>query len=153
MFWASQAAQIRKLLGGLLKLWTKTLNKSAGKNKEANIKNCFAYTRKSHFCHRKFAFSFSDLIVSIFMVTNTKFLISMFNYINYKLILIHYCWCRDERMSYKKQYQGKLQLLATDRMDFCLGASPNQKLTSKEFKRGAFLPCKRHTNQVSFLIS
>ncbi|XP_062158370.1 alpha-galactosidase [Alnus glutinosa] len=53
-----------------------------------------------------------------------------------------------ERMTYKQQYQGKLHLTTTDRMDFCLGASSNQKLTSKEFKRGALLPCRWDTNQV-----
>nr|XP_023883853.1 uncharacterized protein LOC111996137 isoform X3 [Quercus suber] len=54
----------------------------------------------------------------------------------------------DEWMSHKQQYQGKLQLFATDRMDFCLGGSPNQKLTSKELKSGAFVPCRWHTNQM-----
>ena len=53
-------------------------------------------------------------------------------------------------VSHKQQYQGKLQLFATDRMDFCLGGSPNQKLTSKELKSGAFAPCRWHTNQVFF---
>ena len=53
-------------------------------------------------------------------------------------------------VSHKQQYQGKLQLFATDRVDFCLGGSPNQKLTSKELKSGAFAPCRWHTNQVFF---
>lgn len=55
-------------------------------------------------------------------------------------------------MTYKQQYQGKLHLTATDRMEFCLGASSNQKVTSKEFKRGALLPCRWDTNQVSFVV-
>ncbi|XP_030960864.1 uncharacterized protein LOC115982415 [Quercus lobata] len=59
----------------------------------------------------------------------------------------------DEKMSYKHQFQGNLQLFATDRMDFCLGASPTLKLTSKEFERGAFLPCRRDTNQMWVLNS
>ncbi|PSS04579.1 Alpha-galactosidase [Actinidia chinensis var. chinensis] len=54
----------------------------------------------------------------------------------------------DEDMTYVKQYQGKLRLLATDAMEFCLGASPKWKLTSKEFKRGSFSPCKWDTNQM-----
>nr|POE84854.1 proteasome subunit beta type-2-a [Quercus suber] len=54
----------------------------------------------------------------------------------------------DEWMFHKQQYQGKLQLFATDRMEFCLGGSPNQKLTSKELKSGAFAPCRWHTNQM-----
>ncbi|CAL5349802.1 unnamed protein product [Camellia sinensis] len=54
----------------------------------------------------------------------------------------------DEEMMYKQQYQGKLHLLATDSMEFCLDASPKRKRTSKEFKRGSFSPCKRDTNQM-----
>ncbi|PON99085.1 Glycoside hydrolase [Trema orientale] len=41
----------------------------------------------------------------------------------------------DEDITDKQQYQGKLQLLATDRPDFCLHASPKRKVTSKEHKR------------------
>lgn len=51
-------------------------------------------------------------------------------------------------MSYKQQFQGKLHLLATERMEFCLGGSPRKKLTSKELKRGSFSPCKWEANQV-----
>ncbi|KAB1213152.1 hypothetical protein CJ030_MR5G015860 [Morella rubra] len=54
----------------------------------------------------------------------------------------------DKRMTYKQQYEGKHHLLATDRMELCLGGSPNQRLTSKEFKRGAFSPCRWDTNQM-----
>ncbi|KAL2955190.1 hypothetical protein AAZX31_18G013100 [Glycine max] len=33
-------------------------------------------------------------------------------------------------------------LVATNRIKFCLDASPKHKLTSKEFKRGTFSPCR-----------
>lgn len=52
----------------------------------------------------------------------------------------------DER-TYKEQYQGKI-FLTTGRVDSCLGASSNLKLTSKEYKRGALLPCRWDTNQM-----
>ncbi|THG01101.1 hypothetical protein TEA_019541 [Camellia sinensis var. sinensis] len=58
----------------------------------------------------------------------------------------------DEEMMYKQQYQGKLHLLATDSMEFCLDASPKRKRTSKEFKRGSFSPCKRDTNQLMLVL-
>ncbi|KAI9169986.1 hypothetical protein LWI28_020612 [Acer negundo] len=54
----------------------------------------------------------------------------------------------DEETIYEQQYQGKLHLLAGDRMEFCLNASPNRKLTSKESKRGSLSPCKRDANQM-----
>ncbi|KAA8529650.1 hypothetical protein F0562_034250 [Nyssa sinensis] len=54
----------------------------------------------------------------------------------------------DEEMMHKQQYRGKLHLLATDTMDFCLDASPKRKLTSKEFKRGSFSPCRWDANQM-----
>ncbi|GFY88211.1 melibiase family protein [Actinidia rufa] len=44
-------------------------------------------------------------------------------------------WRGEEDMTYMQQYQGKLHLLATDAMEFCLEASPKWKLTSKEFMR------------------
>lgn len=49
---------------------------------------------------------------------------------------------------YKQQYQGKVNLLASDREDMCLHASPKRKLTSKELKRGFFSPCRWDANQV-----
>ncbi|XP_021901280.1 probable alpha-galactosidase D isoform X2 [Carica papaya] len=42
------------------------------------------------------------------------------------------------------KYQGKLHLLASDRRDFCLDASPKRK----EFKRGSFSPCRLDENQM-----
>ncbi|KAK2636601.1 hypothetical protein Ddye_031393 [Dipteronia dyeriana] len=54
----------------------------------------------------------------------------------------------DEETIYEQQYQGKLHLLAGERMEFCLNASPNRKLTSKESKRGSLSPCKRDANQM-----
>lgn len=54
----------------------------------------------------------------------------------------------DEEMIFKHQYKGKIHLLASDAVDFCLDASPKRKLTSKEFKRGSFSPCRWDTNQM-----
>ncbi|XP_052205273.1 alpha-galactosidase mel1 [Diospyros lotus] len=54
----------------------------------------------------------------------------------------------DEEMMYEHQYQGKFHLLAADTMDFCFSGSPKRKLTSKEFRRGSFSPCKWDTNQM-----
>lgn len=51
-------------------------------------------------------------------------------------------------MTYNHLYDGKVRLFATERTEFCLGASPHKKLTSKEFKRGSFSPCRREANQV-----
>ncbi|KHN29020.1 Alpha-galactosidase [Glycine soja] len=49
---------------------------------------------------------------------------------------------------YQEDYRGKHQLVATDRMKFCLDASPRRKVTSKEFKRGTFSPCRWDSNQI-----
>lgn len=49
---------------------------------------------------------------------------------------------------YREDHQGKHHLVATDKMKFCLDASPKKKLTSKEFKRGTFSPCRWDANQV-----
>ncbi|KAK7359031.1 hypothetical protein VNO77_00975 [Canavalia gladiata] len=54
----------------------------------------------------------------------------------------------DEMSMYHEDYRGKLQLVATDRMKFCLDASPKRKITSKEFKRGSFSPCRWDSNQI-----
>ncbi|KAJ7945458.1 Alpha-galactosidase [Quillaja saponaria] len=54
----------------------------------------------------------------------------------------------DEETIYKQEYLGKHHLLATDRKEFCLDASPTRKLTSKEFKRDSFSPCRWDTNQM-----
>ncbi|PON40445.1 Glycoside hydrolase [Parasponia andersonii] len=54
----------------------------------------------------------------------------------------------DEDITDKQQYQGKLQLLATDQPDFCLHASPKRKVTSKEHRRGSFSPCRWDANQM-----
>ncbi|KAF7839887.1 putative alpha-galactosidase B [Senna tora] len=48
----------------------------------------------------------------------------------------------------QEDYRGKHHLVAANRMKFCLDASPKRKLTSKEFKRGTFSPCKREANQM-----
>lgn len=47
-----------------------------------------------------------------------------------------------------QDYRGKHQLVATDSMKFCLDASPKRKVTSKEFKRGTFSPCRWDSNQI-----
>ncbi|KAI3467609.1 hypothetical protein Pfo_024272 [Paulownia fortunei] len=54
----------------------------------------------------------------------------------------------DENVTYKRHYDGKVHLLETKMTEACLGASPNQKLTSKELKRGSYSPCGRHANQM-----
>ncbi|KAI4317319.1 hypothetical protein L6164_025197 [Bauhinia variegata] len=54
----------------------------------------------------------------------------------------------DEERMYQEDYRGKHQLVATDRMQFCLDASPKRKLTSKEVRRGSFSPCRRDANQI-----
>uniref|UniRef100_A0A803PH02 Alpha-galactosidase n=1 Tax=Cannabis sativa TaxID=3483 RepID=A0A803PH02_CANSA len=54
----------------------------------------------------------------------------------------------DEDITDEQQYQGKLHLLANHRTGFCLHASPKRKITSKEYKRGSFSPCKRDANQM-----
>ncbi|XP_075482916.1 uncharacterized protein LOC142523153 isoform X2 [Primulina tabacum] len=51
-------------------------------------------------------------------------------------------------MRYKHHYDGKVHLLETERLESCLGASPNQKLTSKEFERGSFSTCRWDANQM-----
>lgn len=53
----------------------------------------------------------------------------------------------DEEMQDKRSH-GKFRLLATEGTDFCLGASASRKLTSKEFRRGSFSPCRLHANQM-----
>ncbi|KAK7306164.1 hypothetical protein VNO77_44087 [Canavalia gladiata] len=53
----------------------------------------------------------------------------------------------DEENIYQ-EYQGKYHLVATNRIKFCLDASPKRKLTSKEFKRGTFSPCRWDSNQM-----
>ncbi|KAI5352255.1 PREDICTED: alpha-galactosidase [Prunus dulcis] len=54
----------------------------------------------------------------------------------------------DEDIIDKQKYQGKVNLLASDKMDLCLHASPKRKLTSKELKRGFFSPCRWDANQM-----
>ncbi|KAL2332728.1 hypothetical protein Fmac_013941 [Flemingia macrophylla] len=54
----------------------------------------------------------------------------------------------DEVSTYKEYHQGKYHLVATNRIKFCLDASPKRKLTSKEFKRGTFSPCRWNSNQM-----
>lgn len=54
----------------------------------------------------------------------------------------------DEVTMYEEYHQGKYHLVATNRIKFCLDASPKRKLTSKEFERGTFSPCRWDSNQM-----
>lgn len=54
----------------------------------------------------------------------------------------------DEELTCKQECEGKIHLLPTKTRQFCLGASPDRKLTSKEFKRGSFSACRREANQL-----
>ncbi|KAI5658367.1 hypothetical protein M9H77_27160 [Catharanthus roseus] len=54
----------------------------------------------------------------------------------------------DEEMTCREECEAKLHLRATKTREFCLGASSNQRLTSKEYKRGAFSPCRLEANQM-----
>ncbi|KAL6569159.1 hypothetical protein OROHE_003440 [Orobanche hederae] len=47
-----------------------------------------------------------------------------------------------------RSYDGKVHLLHTKTTEACLGASPSQRLTSKETKRGSFSPCGLDANQL-----
>ncbi|KAF8052030.1 hypothetical protein N665_1625s0005 [Sinapis alba] len=53
-----------------------------------------------------------------------------------------------ERKQHNQLYQGKLHLQTNDKTESCLGASSRQKLTSKEYSRGALSPCKLDANQM-----
>ncbi|CAL5203775.1 unnamed protein product [Lathyrus oleraceus] len=48
----------------------------------------------------------------------------------------------------ENMYQDYHHLVAVDRIKFCLDASPKQNITSKEFKRGTFSPCRWDSNQM-----
>ncbi|XP_042500713.1 uncharacterized protein LOC122078683 isoform X2 [Macadamia integrifolia] len=54
----------------------------------------------------------------------------------------------DEEAIYMQQYQGNFHLLTTDTIDFCLDASPNRKLTSKELKTCSLSSCTWNSNQM-----
>nr|KYP36484.1 Alpha-galactosidase [Cajanus cajan] len=54
----------------------------------------------------------------------------------------------DGESMYQEDYRGKHQLVATDKMNFCLNGSPKHKVTSNEFKRGTFSPCGWDSNQI-----
>ncbi|XP_044494170.1 uncharacterized protein LOC123217299 [Mangifera indica] len=53
----------------------------------------------------------------------------------------------DDETIFKQQYQGKLRLLSTEEMEFCLDASSKQKLTSRKYKN-SFSVCSRDANQM-----
>ncbi|KAI3905431.1 hypothetical protein MKW98_013229 [Papaver atlanticum] len=54
----------------------------------------------------------------------------------------------NEEMVYGQQYKGRAHLLATDKEDLCLEASPSRKLTSQEMHSSSFSPCKWNANQM-----
>ncbi|KAK7318670.1 hypothetical protein RJT34_03375 [Clitoria ternatea] len=54
----------------------------------------------------------------------------------------------DGKKMYQDNYRGKHQLVATDRMKFCLDASPKRRVTSNDFKKGTFSPCRWDSNQI-----
>ncbi|XP_010502554.1 PREDICTED: uncharacterized protein LOC104779848 [Camelina sativa] len=54
----------------------------------------------------------------------------------------------DEELKHNKFYQGKLHLQTYDKAESCLGASSQQKLTSKDYSQGALSPCKLDANQM-----
>lgn len=55
----------------------------------------------------------------------------------------------DEDLIDKEQYKERIHVLTTDdTTGFCLDASPRRKLTSKEYRKGSFSPCKGDANQV-----
>ncbi|KAI4382477.1 hypothetical protein MLD38_008437 [Melastoma candidum] len=53
----------------------------------------------------------------------------------------------DEEIT-QQEVQGKIHLSVSDSLDFCLSASPKRRLTSREFQRGSFYPCKLDANQM-----
>ncbi|KAK1401772.1 Alpha-galactosidase [Heracleum sosnowskyi] len=54
----------------------------------------------------------------------------------------------DEEMTFKQKYEHSFHLFSANTKDFCLSASQNRRLTSKEVPRVSFSPCRRHTNQL-----
>ncbi|XP_051122044.1 uncharacterized protein LOC127245296 isoform X2 [Andrographis paniculata] len=50
--------------------------------------------------------------------------------------------------TYQRKYNKKIHLVDTKMSDFCLGASPNRKLASREIERGSISPCRMDTNQM-----
>ncbi|KAI3931304.1 hypothetical protein MKX01_040221 [Papaver californicum] len=62
------------------------------------------------------------------------------------------CWkyntCSNEEMVYGQQYKGRAHLLATDKENLCLEASPSRKLTSQETQSSSFSTCKWNANQM-----
>ncbi|KAK3416710.1 hypothetical protein EUGRSUZ_H02477 [Eucalyptus grandis] len=54
----------------------------------------------------------------------------------------------DEEIMYGSQYQGALHLLASEKANYCLNASPRRKITSSEFTRGSFSRCTWNANQM-----
>ncbi|XP_054805048.1 alpha-galactosidase-like isoform X2 [Prosopis cineraria] len=53
-----------------------------------------------------------------------------------------------EKSTNQEDYRRKHHLAAANTEQLCLEASPKRKLTSKEFKRGTFSPCRWDANQM-----
>ncbi|XP_028752356.1 probable alpha-galactosidase B [Neltuma alba] len=53
-----------------------------------------------------------------------------------------------EESTNQEEYRRKHHLVAAKTKQLCLEASPKRKLTSKEFKRGSFSPCRWDANQM-----
>ncbi|OVA20827.1 Glycoside hydrolase [Macleaya cordata] len=54
----------------------------------------------------------------------------------------------NEEMTYGQQFKGRVHLLATNKEDLCLEASPSRKLTSREIQSSSFSPCRWDANQM-----
>ncbi|RHN42854.1 putative alpha-galactosidase [Medicago truncatula] len=54
----------------------------------------------------------------------------------------------DGENTHQEDYRGKHHLVATNQMRFCLDGSSKRKVTSKEFNKGTFSPCRLDTNQI-----
>ncbi|WJX53421.1 hypothetical protein P8452_39415 [Trifolium repens] len=59
----------------------------------------------------------------------------------------------DRESKYQEEYRGKHQLFSANQMRLCLDGSSKQNVTSKEFRRGSFSPCKMDSNQIWELTS
>lgn len=54
----------------------------------------------------------------------------------------------DEEIIYQQKFQGKFHLLGTKTMEYCISASRNRKITSRESEHSSLSPCKWNANQM-----
>lgn len=129
-------------LAGLLQLLKMIMNKSAGRtSQEVDGESLFAFTENNLFCCNDFVATY-----------HLFFYVSVYPYVCHDLYLLTFFWrccCRNDDAKNTHYYDGKVHLLKTKKAEACLGASPNEKLTSKELKRDTFSPCRWHANQVT----